>query len=85
MSLQQEIVFEKNEAMCGTVLDAFVEGKVTEDDVYVARTYMDAPSVDGFIFIQTDRSLMSGDIVKVVVTGANEYDLIGEPADEFTE
>lgn len=93
MELQQEIVFEKNEAMKGKLLKAFVEGRVTdtqdsdfaEDEydgyIYVARTYMDAPSVDGFIFIQTNRELISGDIVNVRVTGANEYDLIGEIAD----
>jgi len=85
MELQQEIVFEKNEALVGSILKAFVEGKVAEDDVYVARTYMDAPGVDGYIFIQTARTLMSGDIVDVKVTKANEYDLIGELSDEFTE
>lgn len=85
MELQQEIVFEKNEALYGKVMDAFIEGKVSDDDAYVARTYMDAPGVDGYIFIQTERSLMSGDIVKVRVTGSNDYDLIGELADEFTE
>ena len=85
MELQQEIVFEKNEALVGKVLTAFVEGKVSDDDAYVARTYMDAPGVDGYIFIQTERSLMSGDIVEVKVTSAYEYDLIGELVDEFTE
>ena len=85
MELQQEIVFEKNEALVGTVLDAFIEGEVSGEEVYVARTYMDAPGVDGYIFINTHRSFMSGDIVKVKVTAANEYDLIGELADEFTE
>ena len=85
MELQQEIVFEKNELLKGKILDAFIEGKVAEDDVYVARTYMDAPGVDGYIFINTERSFMSGDLVKVKVTGFNEYDLVGELIDEFTE
>lgn len=85
MELQQEIVFEKNEALIGKVMDAFIEGKVSDDDAYVARTYMDAPGVDGYIFVQTNRSLMSGDIVKVRVTGSYDYDLIGEIEDEFTE
>jgi len=85
MQLQQEIVFEKNEALVGKVFDAFVEGKVADDNAYVARTYMDAPGVDGFIFIETNSTLMSGDIVKVKVTSAYEYDLIGELFDEFTE
>jgi len=82
MQLQQEIVFEKSESLCGEVMDAFIEGKVSDDDVYVARTYRDAPGVDGYIFVQTDRNFMSGDIIKVKVTGANEYDLIGELYEE---
>lgn len=78
MELQQEIVFSKTENMIGRKLTVFVEGKLADDDVYAARTYMDAPSVDGLIFINTDRSLMSGDFVQVRVTASNEYDLIGE-------
>lgn len=61
-------------------LDAFVEGKVADENVYVARTYRDAPDVDGYVFIQTTRELMTGDIVSVHVTGSYEYDLIGELA-----
>ena len=85
MELQQEIVFDENEAMIGEELDAFIEGQVADQEAYVARTYKDAPGVDSYVFIETSRSLMSGDIVKVRITGANEYDLIGELADEFTE
>ena len=82
MELQQEIVFEKNEEMAGRVLSVFIEGKLPEDDIYAGRTYMDAPGVDGLIFIKATRELMSGDIVLAKVTGANEYDLIGEMIDE---
>lgn len=78
MELQQEIVFSKTENMIGRELTAFVEGQVVGEDVYAARTYMDAPGVDGMLFIQTGASLMSGDFVKVRVTASNEYDLIGE-------
>lgn len=85
MELQQEISFEKAEAMIGKELWCMVEGKVTDEYAYVARTYKDAPGVDGYIFIQTLEELMSGDFVRVRVTGADEYDLIGEIADEFTE
>lgn len=85
MELQQDISFEKAEAMIGKELWCMVEGKVAEEYAYVARTYKDAPEVDGYIFIQTMAELMSGDFVKVHVTGADEYDLIGEIADEFTE
>ena len=85
MELQQEIAFEKAENMVGRRLLAMIEGKVAEDDVYVARTYMDAPGVDGLLFLRTEKQLMTGDFVRVVVTGSNEYDLIGELDDEFTE
>ncbi len=85
MELQQDISFEKAEIMAGKELWCMVEGKVADEYAYVARTYKDAPDVDGYIFIQTMEELMSGDFVKVRVTGADEYDLIGEIADEFTE
>ena len=78
MQLQQEIAFRKEESLKGRVLTAFIEGRDTGEDVYVARTYRDAPGVDGLIFIDTDENLMTGDFVRVRVIGAYEYDLIGE-------
>lgn len=78
MELQQEIAFEKAEDMIGRVLVVMVEGKIAEEDAYVARTYRDAPNVDGYLFINTTANLMTGDLVKVQVTDCNEYDLIGE-------
>lgn len=85
MELQQEIAFEHSESMIGQVLEVMVEGKVADENAYVGRTYMDAPNVDGFIFINTGIELMSGDFVNVNVTGALEYDLIGEMCDEPAE
>jgi len=78
MILQQEIAFEKAQDMIGRVLTVMVEGKVSDDNVYVARTYRDAPNVDGYLFINTTANLMTGDLVKVMVTDSNEYDLVGE-------
>jgi ribosomal protein S12 methylthiotransferase len=78
MELQQEISSDLNEAMKGRELWAFVEGKVADENAYVARTYRDAPGVDGYLFIHTDQELVSGDFVKVRVTSALDYDLIGE-------
>jgi len=78
MELQQEIAFEKAEDMVGKVLVVMIEGKVADEDVYVARTYRDAPNVDGYLFLNSSASFMTGDLVKVQVTDANEYDLIGE-------
>ena len=85
MELQQEIAFEKSQAMVGRKLDVMIEGEIVEEHAYVGRTYMDAPGVDGLIFINTEKELMSGDFVRVSVTGAVEYDLTGEICDEFTE
>lgn len=85
MELQQDIAFEKSENMKGRVLEVMIEGKVADENAYVGRTYMDSPNVDGLIFVNTGHNLMSGDFARVVVTGALEYDLIGEVEDEFTE
>ncbi|MBR4027202.1 MAG: 30S ribosomal protein S12 methylthiotransferase RimO [Lachnospiraceae bacterium] len=78
MELQEEVIFDKNETLKGMITYAFIEGKVADENAYIGRTYRDAPNVDGYIFIQTQEELMTGDIVKVKVTGAYEYDLIGE-------
>lgn len=78
MELQQAIAFEKAERAVGQVLDVMVEGKIADGDAYVTRTYRDAPDIDGYLFLNTGAELMSGDFVKAVVTGSNEYDLIGE-------
>ena len=78
MELQQEIAFELAENMIGKEVMVMIEGKVADENAYVGRTYMDAPNVDGLIFVETDEEMMSGDFAKVKVTGALEYDLIGE-------
>ncbi len=85
MELQQEIAFEKSEEMIGRVLDVMIEGKVADEPAYVGRTYMDAPNVDGYIFVNSGELFMSGDFVRVKVTGASDYDLIGEVYDESAE
>ena len=78
MELQQDIVFDQAEDMIGREVLVMIEGKVADENAYVGRTYKDAPNVDGLIFINTDEELMTGDFAKVKVTGALEYDLIGE-------
>ena len=78
MELQQEIAFDLAEDMIDREVLVMIEGKVADENAYVGRTYRDAPNVDGLIFINTDEELMSGDFAKVKVTGAMEYDLIGE-------
>lgn len=78
MELQQEIAFDNAESMIGREVLVMIEGKVADENAYVGRTYRDAPNVDGLIFINTDEELLSGDFARVKVTGALEYDLIGE-------
>ncbi len=85
MELQQAIVFEKAEALKGKTVEAVIEGYLPEEDIYVARTYRDAPNVDGYLFLHADRELLSGSFVKAKITGFSEYDLTGELEDEFTE
>lgn len=77
MELQQEIAFEAAENMAGREVLVMIEGKVADEAVYVGRTYRDAPNVDGLIFVETQEELISGDFVRVKITGALEYDLIG--------
>ena len=82
MELQQEISLDHGQDMIGRELEVFIEGQVADENAYVGRTYMDAPGVDGYIFVNTGLELMSGMFVRVRVTGALEYDLIGELCDE---
>lgn len=78
MELQQEIAFDNAQDMVGREVLVMIEGKVADENAYVGRTYRDAPNVDGLIFINTDEELLSGDFARVKVTGAIDYDLIGE-------
>ncbi len=82
--LQQAIAFENAQGMIGKRLTVIVDGYLPEDDVYVARSYMDAPDIDGMVFVYSDRELVTGDMVTVEIKDAREYDLegvlINEPA-----
>lgn len=82
MELQQRIAYARAESMEGRVLDVMVEGKLADEDAYVCRTYRDAPDVDGYLFLNTEAELVTGDFVRARVTGSSEYDLIGEPENE---
>lgn len=82
MAIQQQIAFEKSKDQIGRVLEVMIEGQIPDEGVYIARTYMDAPDVDGYVFIESSWNLISGDFVKVEIVGAKEYDLIGEIIDE---
>lgn len=82
MELQQKIAFNKASEAIGTVITVMIEGKLVKDGIYVGRTYKDAPGVDGMIFVECDRELLSGDFVKVKVTDSKDYDLVGEVVEE---
>ena len=78
MELKQEIAFDLAEEMIGREVLVMIEGKVADENAYVGRTYKDAPNVDGLIFVESEEELMSGDFARVRITGALEYDLMGE-------
>ena len=78
MELQQDISAELGERRIGQELLVMIEGKVADEDAYVGRSQADAPGVDGYVFVNTPETLVSGDFVRVKITGALEYDLIGE-------
>ncbi len=85
MRMQRYVTWDKGVEMIGKTLTVMVEGHMPDENAYVCRTYKDAPSVDGYLFLETQKELMTGDLIKVRVTDAKEYDLMGVPEDEFTE
>lgn len=85
MELQQEISEDNNEKMIGKIIEVLVEGFLYNDNIYVGRSYKDAPGIDGYVFFNSKTELLSGDIVKVKIKDYNEYDLIGDIEDEFTK
>lgn len=79
MELQQEISLDLNEKMKGSQTDVLIEGYVPGENVYIGRGYGDAPEVDGYIFVNTDIPLETGNFVRVMITGSSEYDLTAVP------
>lgn len=85
MLTQQKISLEKNKKMIGKTLDIMIEGYLPDDEVYCGRSYKDAPNVDGVVFVECPYELLTGQIIKVVIEEAREYDLIGVMKDEYSE
>ncbi|MBQ9593356.1 MAG: radical SAM protein, partial [Lachnospiraceae bacterium] len=85
MELQQEIAFEAAEAMIGRELEVLIEGKLPEEDVYLGRSYKDAPGVDGYVFVECDHELLSGQYVRAKIYEAKDYDLMAVIAEEEDE
>lgn len=85
MELQQEISYDLNAKMLGKRLKVIVEGYMYKEQMYLCRSYKDAPEIDGCVFVSSDEELVSGDFIDVEITDFNEYDLIGGRVDEFTK
>lgn len=85
MALQQEVSYDLNAAIVGKTLKVIVEGYLYQEHMYMCRSYMDAPEIDGYVFVSSEEELLSGDFIDVTITDFNEYDLIGERRYEFTE
>ena len=83
--LQQAVSFETSQLMTGKELEVIIDGYLPEDDVYVGRSYRDAPDIDGMVFVYADREFVTGDMVKVTITDAKEYDLEGKLTDESAQ
>lgn len=80
MEAQQIVAFQKEQDMVGKTLPVIVDGFLPEDDVYIGRTYRDAPDIDGVVFFESEQDRITGDFVNVTITGAKDYDLTGEIA-----
>ncbi len=77
MEMQQTLSRKKQQAMIGRTLDVVVEGVSEETDLLLqGRTDMQAPDIDGIIYINEGQAEI-GQIVKVEVTDAHDYDLVG--------
>ena len=85
MQLQQEVSYDLNQDMIGKELEVLIEGYLFDEDVYVGRSYKDAPTVDGYVFVSSEEEIVSGSFVKVKIKEAEEYDLIGDVIYEITE
>ena len=80
MALSSEVIEDCNRDMIGRTLDVLIEGRIAdEDNIYIGRSYRDAPDVDGYVFVKNDYELLSGTILPVRITESYEYDLMGEP------
>jgi len=85
MKLQQQISRQRGEEKVGKTIRVMIEGKLPEDDIFIGRSYMDAPNVDGFVFVRSRDSYLSGEFVDVKITQAREYDLIGEAVSDWED
>lgn len=77
MEMQSNISYSLNKERVGNVYEVLIED-IDEEGLYIGRTYMDGPEIDGVFFVKSDRELSIGQFVKAIATDCLEYDLIGE-------
>ena len=85
MAAQQDVMFENNSREPGKIYDVLVEGYDSNQNVYFGRSYKDSVDIDGYVIFPSEREIEFGDIVRVRISEAQDYDLIGVLTDEFTE
>jgi len=79
MSVQQDISLRKNQAEIGKIVDVLIEQEHPETGELIGRSPRFAPDVDGVVYLKDPEGKASlGDILKVLITGADHYDLFGE-------
>lgn len=83
MRLQQKVSKKRGEEKIGRTIKVIIEGKLPEENIFIGRSYMDAPNVDGYVFVHTKDSYLSGEIIDVKITQAKEYDLVGDAVSEL--
>lgn len=85
MEIQQGISYNKNQEKVGSIVEVLIEEAIEQDREYLGRTYGDAPDIDGLVYVRSNTPAHVGDIMLTRISGALEYDLIGENIDEFSK
>lgn len=78
MALQQGISEKKNHGLVDQKLEVVIEEKLDGENIYIGRSAYDSPEIDGIVYVHTDAKLSIGSYVEVTITGALEYDLLGD-------
>jgi len=79
MELQQIISTKNNETLLGQKMRVLIDEKsADENHVWIGRTHMDAPEVDGSVFVHSKKPIQTGEFYSVRVTATKEYDLVAE-------
>ncbi|WP_303863328.1 30S ribosomal protein S12 methylthiotransferase RimO [Alkalibaculum bacchi] len=87
LEMQQDISLSHNESQVSKIIEVLIEGATDDPNTFVGRSYMDAPEIDGYVYVHSQKRLEEGDLCVVRIVDALEYDLIGEivHGDELTK